>query len=101
MEQTINIRNVRGGAQVDRGGLIGYLVDGDKFYLQPGDNVFPLSEGRKILGDFHHQGVDVNGKPRGKPMKNGDAWQSAGWVDVRYSAVDEIEPEAPKGQKTK
>lgn len=80
-----NIRNVRGGSKVDAGGPIGYRLGDERHYLQPGDNVMPAEKAREILKGFHHQATDLNGKPKGKPVTNGEAWQAAGWIDVRWS----------------
>lgn len=86
-----NIRNVRGGQQIEKGGLIAYRLgkvgspEHDiKEYLQPGDNLMDAARAKKILGSFHHQNVDHNGQPRGKAVTNGEAWQAAGWIDLRW-----------------
>lgn len=87
-----NVRNIRGGAQVDKGGLIGYVLDGEKDYLQPGDNIMPVARAKQIRDSFHHQPIDRNGKAKGKPVTNGKAWKEAGWVDFVWPEPEDDEP---------
>ena len=95
-----NVRNIRGGAQVDRGGAIAYRLGKKKGYLSPGDNLMSIPQAREIRDAFHHQNVDFNGEPLGKPVTNGQAWKIAGWVDFVWpEPEDEFPVPEPKAKR--
>lgn len=87
-----NLRNVRGGAQIDKGGAIAFMFEGEKEYLHPGDNFMSIAKARAVLKAMHHQPTLPNGKAKGNPVSNGKAWLDSRWIEVVWPEPEDAAP---------